>query len=1042
MRSRGLPGSDEAASRSAWVRKVVIGGLGTAGATIALAAFAASAFANAANPLPKSTGTISPAGGGAVRVDVSGMWNWGELSGSSVQSDCGGRYGVGWSVDWWGMGSNKDATSFPDGNLQGSIVNWSGKGAPVLGSGTILPAGSLKISGTNTYFHTSSLYNGFDADLCDPPDSLDANHFPQGPWGSPDATYAIYPSIGDVPHQLCVNFYDPHGKLNQPSTNSKDYDAVNNDDNSISKNAFNPAANVGYCFTPTFQHPLSINLAKTNDANQDGTFTQTETAKVAGQTVQFSVTIQNTSTTAVTDIDNSVDVFPGNAGLAVCNGTTSGDKTQDSGWSRTTLGLKGSATDSATCTFTLANYAPSATDKTNTVTVNVHEDGLPDNKLSKDASSTVKAPNPNPTLEAHIRLCSTGALIGGGSLVGSGPAGATLPNGAADFPQTSEPPGNYTMTAAAPNGYVLVNCPAHNFTKTNTLTATLGNSGNTALNFYVAPAPGLHVTKDGPVSGVVGGTGDYTITVTNTSNQADVGGPIVFYDQLPTGESYLSAHQVNANGTATNPNQITCATVPGNASLVKCTYPNDLTAGESIHVDVTIQWADNVQGQALTDCAGTTPQNAQPGVAANDACVTTHFPELGVQKSGPATGVLNGNGTYTLLVTNNTAVASTATTVTDTLPDGETFVPAQSSAACSANGRVVTCSVPALAGHGSTTFTVTVTYTKTGHLTDCATIDGQPVPSCRSTDVFQPSISVVKTNDADGDGIFHDTEAAKQAGDAVTFKVVVTNTSKVTIVLDTVSDAFDATTLAECPQLTNPAVVLASGDSVTCTFTVDNYAPAAGTSLTDTVTVTGHEPTGGTPVSGSDTSTVKTRNPQQPGPDLAILKTADKDKVKAGDALTYTLSVSNVGAGPTTGAVTVTDTIPSGLDPVSVDGGSAWDCALSGRDVSCVYNGGAVQPGVTLPDITIVTTVNDTAVAQVVNTGVVSTPGDTNPLNDRSTVKTPVTTVLPEKIVKPTTPTQVLPFTGDRTGQMLPIGLAAVLLGLMLVVTGRRRRTT
>jgi uncharacterized repeat protein (TIGR01451 family) len=413
-------------------------------------------------------------------------------------------------------------------------------------------------------------------------------------------------------------------------------------------------------------------------------------------------------------------------------------------------------------------------------------------------------------------------------------------------------------------------------------------------------------------------------------------------------------------------------------------------------------------------------------------------------KPGRATGPLTATGTYPIVAYNTGDAASTATTFTDTLPAGETFVSSTGPGNCSANGQVVTCQLgPLAANGGSASYTVTVTYTKTGNLTDCATIDGQPVPSCVTTHIpGQPVLTVVKTNDADGDGVFHDTETAANPGDPVTFKVVITNNSTEPIALDSISDAFSATTLAECPSLIN--VVLDSGDSVACTFTVDNYAPAAGSSLTDTVTVNGHQVPGGTPVTGSDTSTVKTRVPQTPGPDLAIVKNADQAKVKAGDTLTYSLTVTNVGDGPTTGTTTVTDTIPDGLDLVSVTGGSGWSCSTSGRSITCTY-AGIVAAGQTLPDITVVTTVNDTASVSVINTGVVSTPGDTNPLNDRSTVKTPVTKVLPEKIVKPTTPstppTTVLPFTGDRTGSMLPVGLLAVLFGLMLLVVGRRRRT-
>jgi uncharacterized repeat protein (TIGR01451 family) len=1016
---------------------VIVGGLGTAGATVALASFAVSAFANAANPTSASS-TMKVNADKTVSVTVSGTWSWGELAGvqTSPQKDCAGRSGVGWSVDWWGM-SNSPTPTAGKGPTTGSLVNpaTSKTTPPSLTSGSLSVAGTWQVkSGPSQgqFFHTSHLFNGFLADLC-----KNATPTPTGPIGDYKAT-ALYPNIDAVPAKICVNFYDPHGSQGSYSTSAGDNFADQAGDNSIKTNRFDPTLVTGNCSVPVLINP-SIKVDKTNDANGDGTFTpsptngtiESETAKTVGQDVKFQVVVTNTSSTTL-DLDQATDSYGAN-NVTVCTGTAGPKETQDSGWNKTTL----APGESATCTFTLANYAPASGSTDDTVTVDAHEDGNPGNKTSDADQSRVNAPNPPPTLAAHIRLCSDNSLVPGGALVGTGPAGATLPNGAADFATTVEPAGNYSITATAPNGFVLVNCPSHNFTKTSTLTATLPPSA--VLNFYVAPAPGLHVTKDGPVSGVVGGTGDYTITATNTSNQVDLAGPIVFYDQLPTGESYLSAVQVKANGDPTKTNQITCATVAGNASLVRCTYPNDLAPGESIHVDITIQWATDVQGQALTDCAGTTPANAQRNVAAADACVTTHFPALGVMKTGPSVGLLNGNGTYKLVVTNNSSVDSTATEITDTLPDGESFVSA-TPGGCTASGQIVTCPVGALAKNGgSTTFFVTVTYTKTGSLTDCATIAGQPVPSCKTTDVTKPSITVVKTNDADGDGTFHDSEAAKAAGDAVTFKVVVSNTSKATIVIDSVSDAFDTTTLAECPQLLT--VVLESGESATCTFTVANYAPAAGTSLTDTVTVGGHELTGGTPVSAFDTSTVHTRKPPTPGPDLAIVKNADQDRVRAGDTLTYTLEVSNVGDGPTTGAVTVTDSVPSGLDLVSVDGGSLWACSASGRDITCTYQGGVLDPGDVAPQITVVTTVNDTAVIQVVNTGVVDTPGDTNPTNDRSTVKTPVIKVLPEKVVKPQ-PTTVLPFTGDRTGQMLPLGLLTVLLGVALTLTGRRKRRT
>jgi len=316
------------------------------------------------------------------------------------------------------------------------------------------------------------------------------------------------------------------------------------------------------------------------------------------------------------------------------------------------------------------------------------------------------------------------------------------------------------------------------------------------------------------------------------------------------------------------------------------------------------------------------------------------------------------------------------------------------------------------------------------------------------------SLTVVKSNDADVDGVFHDTESALAAGQDVTFEARIVNNSQVALVIDSAVDAFSGSSQPECASLIG--TTLGAGQSVLCTFTVADYSPAAGGSLTDTVTVLGHE--AGHPdntTQGSDTSTVLTPTPSTAGaPDLAIVKVASKTSVKAGDLLTYTLTVSNVGEGATTGTVTVTDTVPSGLALGSVNGGTDWTCGTSGQTVTCTYNNGAIAPGQTVGTITINTTVLSSAVGVLTNTGVVSTPGDTNPTNDTSTVKTPVTKVLGEKIPQtpstPSTPStpgtpsapgpSVLPMTGSDVADLLPAALGFVTVGALMVIAGARRR--
>ena len=78
-------------------------------------------------------------------------------------------------------------------------------------------------------------------------------------------------------------------------------------------------------------------------------------------------------------------------------------------------------------------------------------------------------------------------------------------------------------------------------------------------------------------------------------------------------------------------------------------------------------------------------------------------------------------------------------------------------------------------------------------------------------------------------------------------------------------------------------------------------------SLTNTVTVTGNQPD---PNPSNNTSTVTT--PIVASADLSLVKTASASEVKPGGALTYTLTVSDLGPSNATG-VTIADTLPAGF---------------------------------------------------------------------------------------------------------------------------------
>lgn len=132
-------------------------------------------------------------------------------------------------------------------------------------------------------------------------------------------------------------------------------------------------------------------------------------------------------------------------------------------------------------------------------------------------------------------------------------------------------------------------------------------------------------------------------------------------------------------------------------------------------------------------------------------------------------------------------------------------------------------------------------------------------------------ITVVKTNDANDDGVFHDEETAPGAGADVDFMFTITNDGEQTVTIDEITDAWPGHDAAAIEGLVcegedegeiRIAAVLElpfdidPGDTVTCTFSVEDYSAAAGGSVTNTVDVSGDA--GETPVGDDDTSVVNT----------------------------------------------------------------------------------------------------------------------------------------------------------------------------------------
>ena len=115
--------------------------------------------------------------------------------------------------------------------------------------------------------------------------------------------------------------------------------------------------------------------------------------------------------------------------------------------------------------------------------------------------------------------------------------------------------------------------------------------------------------------------------------------------------------------------------------------------------------------------------------------------------------------------------------------------------------------------------------------------------------------------------------------------------------------------------------------------------------MTNTATVSGGGDVNSSNDSASDPTTIIAVA------DLTLTKTHTGSFLQGQVGATYTLTVSNIGGGPTSGAVTVTDTLPAGLTPTAA-AGAGWVCNIAGQAVSCTradaLNAGASYPAITL----------------------------------------------------------------------------------------------
>jgi uncharacterized repeat protein (TIGR01451 family) len=111
---------------------------------------------------------------------------------------------------------------------------------------------------------------------------------------------------------------------------------------------------------------------------------------------------------------------------------------------------------------------------------------------------------------------------------------------------------------------------------------------------------------------------------------------------------------------------------------------------------------------------------------------------------------------------------------------------------------------------------------------------------------------------------------------------------------------------------------------------------------------------------------------------MTIAKSHSSNFTQGQVGASYTITATNSGPAPTSGLVTVTDTLPAGLTATAISG-TGWTCVLG--TLTCTRSD-ALAAGSSYPVITLTVDVSSTAPGSVTNSATVSGGGENNTANN------------------------------------------------------------
>jgi uncharacterized repeat protein (TIGR01451 family) len=670
----------------------------------------------------------------------------------------------------------------------------------------------------------------------------------------------------------------------------------------------------------------------------------------------------------------------------------------------------GSLAASTNCTFSVNVTGTTASVKTNSVQVTSTEGGTGN---TSTASITVVGPpviikafgaasiplNGSTSLQFTIQNNNTTVALSGIGFSDTLPAGLIIstPNGLTGSCGGGTITATQNTNVISLSGATLAASSSCTFSvnvtgiaaglqnnTTGNVTSTEGGTGGTASASINVVAPPSIAKVFNPSTISLNATTSLTFTITNPAANAVSLTGVAFTDTLPTGLTVANASATVCGGTLTT-------TAPTGIALTGAT----IAANSQCQFSVTVTGA--AAGQYTNTTGNVTSTNGGTGNSAT-ANLTVGTPPTITKAFGAASILLNASTSLTFNISNpNTSLALTGIAFSDTLPAGlQVATPNGLTNTCggtvtaAAGSGSISLSGGSLAANASCTIAVNVKgvaagvqNNTTGPISSTESGAGATSNTASITVIGPPSIA--KAFGA----------ASIQLNATTTLSFTITNPNA-TVALTGV--AFGDTLPGGLTIATPNGLTGSCGAGTITTGTVSGFSVvnlsggtiAAGGSCTFSVNVVGS--TGGHKV--NTTGTVTSANAGSGNqatatidvlaPDPTITKTHQGTFNRGQNGAQWTITVSNVGFGPTVGTVTVVDTLPNVQNPPvpTAMTGTGWTCTLA--TLTCTRSD-ALAAGSSYPPITLTVNIPINIQNNFTNTAKVSGGGDVNPNNNTAT---------------------------------------------------------